>query len=132
VLRPIRTRWIKLVHRGLLRAMSQPTELPMAPEGCTLDDRRFDEQLDRYRRLDSTAISIEDGDAGLVIVFGAGVDLNLLDETVAVERGCCSFFTLDYDASTRRLSIGIDDPARADALAALASALRGPTPPSAR
>jgi hypothetical protein len=112
--------------------MSQPTELPMAPDGCTLDDYGLGEQLARYRRLGGAAVSIEDGDVGLVITFGADVDVDLLDETVAVERGCCSFLTLDYDGPARRLSIGIDDPARVDALAALASALRGSTPASAR
>jgi len=88
--------------------------------------------VDRYRRLGETAVSIQDGDARLVITFDADVDVGLLHETIAVERGCCSFFTLDYDASTRRLSIGIDDPARADALAALLSALRDSAPASGR
>ena len=96
----------------------------MAPGGCTLDDSGLGEQLDRYRRLAATAVTVQDGDAGLVIIFGVEVDVDLLAETVAVERGCCSFFTLDYDVSMRRLSIGIDDPSRVDALAALASALR--------
>ncbi|MFZ1996638.1 MAG: hypothetical protein WAU75_21170 [Solirubrobacteraceae bacterium] len=104
--------------------MSQPRDLPMAPAGCTLDDSGLGAQLDRYRKLGRTALSIEDGDAGLMITFGPDVDVDLLRETVAVERGCCSFFALDYDASARLLSIGIDDPARAGALAALASALR--------
>ncbi len=112
--------------------MSQPRDLPMAPASCTLDDGGLGAQLDRYRRLGGTAVSIEDGDARLVITFGVDVDTDLLNETVAVERGCCSFFTLDYDARARRLSIAIDDPARADALAALLSALRDSTPASAR
>jgi hypothetical protein len=102
----------------------------MAPAGCTLDDSGLGEQLDRYRRLGETAVSIQDGDARLVITFDADVDTDLLRETIAVERGCCSFFALDY--STRRLSIGIDDPARADALAALLSALRDSAPASGR
>jgi hypothetical protein len=104
--------------------MSAGRELPMAAAGCTLDDGRLSEQLDRYRRLGRAALTIEDSDARLVITFGAGVDIDLLEEAVAIERECCSFFTLDYDARARRLSIGIEDPARADALAMLASALR--------
>ncbi len=112
--------------------MSQPRDLPMAPDGCTLDDSALGQQLDRYRRLGATAISIESGDERLVITFGIDMDAELVQETVAVERGCCSFFTLVYDASARRLSIGIDDPARAGELAALAAALRDPTPASAR
>jgi hypothetical protein len=95
----------------------------MAPDGCTLDESGLGQQLDRYRRLGATALTIQDGDARLVITFGLDLDVELLLETVAIERGCCSFFTLDYDSSTRRLSIGIDDPARSDALAALTSVL---------
>jgi hypothetical protein len=112
----------------LLCAVSDQRELPMAPAGCTLDHGALGEQIDRYRRLGSAALSIEDRDARLVITFGADVDLDLLRETLAIERACCSFFTLDYDAATRRLSIGIDDPARADALTTLRCAVRGPQP----
>jgi hypothetical protein len=112
--------------------MTQPRELPMAPAGCALDDSGLGEQLDRYRRLGETAVSIQDGDAQLVITFGADVDIHLLRETIVIERGCCSFFALDYDPSARRLSIGIDDPARGDALRALLSALRTVGPPSTR
>jgi hypothetical protein len=112
----------------VLRDMSQRTELPMARADCTLDDDALGEQLDRYRRLGRTAVGIQDGDARLAITFGVDVDVDLLRETIAIERGCCSFFALDYDASTRRLSIGIDDPARGDALAVLLSALRDSTP----
>jgi hypothetical protein len=104
----------------------------MAPDGCTLDDSGLSEQLERYRRLGATAVTVQDSDAGLLITFGAGVDAGLVLETVTFERGCCSFFTLDYDPRARRLSIGIDDPARADALAALAAVLRDSAPGSAR
>jgi hypothetical protein len=111
--------------------MSQRRDLPMAPAGCTLDDSGLGEQLDRYRRLGARAVTVQDGDGGLVITFGVDVDVDLLRETVAIERACCSFFTLDYDASARRLSIGVDDPTRADALAVLLSALRDSMPTSA-
>jgi arsenate reductase len=106
------------------RAMTRPRDLPMAPAGCTLDDRGLGEQLDRYRRLGTTALRLQERELGLVVTFSAAADVDLIQETIAVERGCCSFFTLDYDAPARQLSIGVEDPARADALAALASALR--------
>ena len=113
---------------ALLRTMrSQPRELPMAPAGCTLDQGRLGEQLDRYQRLGRAAVSIHDGDAQLVITFGADLDSALLRETIAIERDCCSFLAIDYDESQRRLTIGIDDPAHDAALAALRSALRDPT-----
>jgi hypothetical protein len=116
----------------MLRAMSRPRELPMAPAGCTLDDRGLAEQLHRYRRLGETAASIQDYDARLVITFAANVDVNLLRETIAIESRCCSFFALDYEPSARRLSIGIDDPARGDALRAVLSSLRAAAPASTR
>ena len=115
----------------LFPVMTDHRALPMAPDGCTLDAGGLGEQVDRYRRLGAAAIAVQDGDAGLVITFGVDVDVDLLHQTIAVERGCCSFFTLDYDPSLRRLSIGVDDPARADALATLASALSESPPASA-
>ncbi len=104
----------------------------MAPAGCTLDDSGLAEQLDRYRQLGTTALRIQERELGLVVTFTAEVDVALLHETVAMERDCCSFFTLDYDASERRLSIAIDDPARGDALRSLLCALRGSPSPLAR
>lgn len=103
-------------------------ELPMAPADCTLDPVRLGEQLERYRRLGAAAGQIEPGDQELVVWFEDRVDLELLAATVATERECCSFFTLDYDASRRRLSIAVDDPTRRAALAALLGALSGETP----
>jgi len=112
--------------------MTQLGDLPMAPAGCNLDDSGLGAQLDRYRRLGAAAVSVRADDSGLTVTFGPDLDSELLRETVAIERGCCSFFSIGYDASTRRLSIGIDDPSRADALAVLASVLRGSTPASRR
>jgi len=105
-------------------AVAAPAELPMAPAGCTLDTRGLDQQLDRYRRLGTTAVSIDEQALRLVITFSEDVDVDLLRETVAIERSCCGFFALGYDAADRRLSIAIDDPTRGDALGALLSALR--------
>jgi hypothetical protein len=112
--------------------MTRPVDLPMAPSGCALDDRGLGEQLDRYRRLGTTALRLQERELALAVTFSAEVNVELIQETVAVERGCCSFFTLDYDGPARQLSIGVEDPARADALAALASALRDGMRASAR
>lgn len=46
------------VRCGLLRVMSDHRDLPMAPAGCTLDDSGLGQQLDRYRRLGETPVSI--------------------------------------------------------------------------
>jgi hypothetical protein len=113
-----------LVRRRLLPMNDRAgVELPMALTGCTLDASSLGEQLDRYRRLGQTALNIEQGELAAVITFGRGVDVALLNATVAIEAGCCSFFTLDYEPSERRLSIAIDDPARVGALRAVLSAL---------
>jgi hypothetical protein len=105
---------------------TQPRALPMAPAGCSLDDSRLVEQLDRYRRLGRMALSVREDEPGLLVTFGAEVDVDLLRETIAIERGCCSFLTFEYDPSDRRLSIVIDDPVRVDAVRALLAALRDP------
>jgi hypothetical protein len=119
------------VREGLLRSVSDPDthalgrpgELPMAPAGCILDDGSLAAQLARYRQLGTTADRVEGSELGLTVTFDEEVDVDLVHATIAIERGCCSFLTVDYDASSRRLSIGIDDPARAGALRALRSAL---------
>jgi hypothetical protein len=108
-------------------------ELSMAPAGCGLDARSLTVQLDRYRQLGTTATSMTQRDLELEVSFRADVDLDLLGETIATEQQCCSFFTLNYDASDRRLSISVDGPDRLDALKVLLSALRDPgTTSSAR
>jgi hypothetical protein len=99
-----------------------PRPLPMALTGCELDDRQLGEQLARYRHLSASVLRAERADLNARIYFDAHVDAHLLEETLAIERGCCSFFTLDYDSSDRVLSISTE-PARAGALSVLLSAL---------
>lgn len=106
-------------------------ELPMAPVDCTLDDRSLAIQLDRYRRLGRMAVRIQASERELQVTLGGDVDVDLVRETIGVERECCSFFAIDYDASECRLSVAIDDAARAGALRALLSALRDGTSPAA-
>jgi hypothetical protein len=55
--------------------VSDQRQLPMAPAGCSLEKNELEEQLDRYRRLGSKALSMEDRDARLVIAFSADVDV---------------------------------------------------------
>jgi hypothetical protein len=112
--------------------MNDDRPLPMAPAGCSLDETSLREQADRYRRLGEMALTIEDRETRLVVTFSVGVDTDLVRETLAIERSCCSFFTLDYNPSERRLSIGIDSTTRADALRALSVALRASAAAAAR
>lgn len=112
--------------------MSAPKdELPMAAVGCSLTDSGLVEQLDRYRTLGTAVTRITQQALGLLVWFDTSVDPALVSETIEIERGCCEFFTLDYDASERRLSITVDGPERLDALAALTSAVGGRAGPSA-
>jgi hypothetical protein len=100
-------------------------QLPMAPTDCTLNESDLAAQLDRYQRLGAAVQHVHQHPDELVVSFQDTIDPALLDETIATERSCCPFFLLDYDASERRLSITVGDPARRDALGALASALTG-------
>lgn len=100
----------------------KPQPLPMAPSGCELDDRQLAEQLARYRRLSGSVVSVERSAGSARVRFAQQVDSGLLDETLAIERGCCGFFTLDYDPSARVLSVATE-PEHADGLAILLTAL---------
>jgi hypothetical protein len=66
--------------------MTQTEDLPMAPSGCTLDERRLGEQLDRYRQLSTAALRLQERELELVVTFSADVDVDLLELTVATER----------------------------------------------
>jgi hypothetical protein len=105
-------------------------ELPMAAVGCTLAEGDLDEQVLRYRRLGAATTSIERRELGLTVRFESNVELALLEQTIAVERGCCSYLTIDYDTSERSLSISVDGPERIDVLDLIGSALRGASWPS--
>jgi hypothetical protein len=90
---------------------------------CSLDAAGGRAQADRYRRLGAAATEIEQRDSLLVATFGDQLDSRLLDETIAVERGCCPFFKIDYAAERRRLSITVERPDQRPALDALHHAL---------
>lgn len=89
-------------------------DLPMAAAGCSLDAPALAEQAERYVRLGAGACAIERQADRLRISFAPGVDQDLLRRTIDVERGCCSFLTLDYDASARQLTLSAE-PGRPDA-----------------
>jgi hypothetical protein len=105
--------------------MTAPIELPMSIADCGLDQDALGEQLARYRRLGAGATVTRSSPLVLTVRFDAEPDVELVRTTLAVERGCCSFFSLDYAVADQRLSIAVDDPARAAALDAIETALRG-------
>jgi hypothetical protein len=97
--------------------------LPMAADDCRLDDAGLRTQLDRYRRLGVHAITVELRGHELVVLFQSTLDVGMLEEALAVEQGCCSFFTIAYLAQSRRLSIAVSDARRLPVLDAIRSAL---------
>ncbi len=103
----------------------------MAVDDCALDDAGLRAQLDRYRRLGARVATAERRGLELVVVFEAPVDGELLEDTLAVERGCCSFFSIAYVPERQRLSIGVTDAARLPALEAIQTALTGQRRPPA-
>jgi hypothetical protein len=72
-------------------------------------------QLERYRRLARGARVAEHSRRHLAIELAETIDTRLVAEAVAVERECCSFFTVNWDRATRRLSFSVakaqDEPA---------------------
>ena len=96
--------------------------LPMAPSGCGLDDSQLAEQLARYRQLSASVLGVERDGPTTRIAFSQQVQTEVLEQTLAIERRCCSFFTLDYDTSQRVLAI-TTDPEHNHALSVLLTAL---------
>ena len=96
--------------------------LPMAPSGCALDDGQLTEQLAHYHHLSPGVLGVERDGPTARILFGEQVETHLLEQTLAIERGCCSFFTMNYDASRRVLAIATD-PDHSHALSVLLTAL---------
>ena len=103
--------------------MTRPAQpLPMAPFGCVLDDTQLAEQLARYRQLSGSVLDVDRDGNTARIVFSDQVETELMQHTLAIERSCCSFFTLDYDTSQRALTI-TTGPEHTAALSALLAAL---------
>ena len=77
--------------------------LPMAPSGCGLDDSQLAEQLARYRQLSNSVLGVDARRPdGARSSSSEPIETELLEQTLAIERGCCSFFTLDYDTVRTR------------------------------
>ena len=99
------------------------TELPMAISGCALNPADAAEQASRYARLAASATIVDRQERTLEITFSSAVDEDLLAATIAIERSCCGFLTIEYDPSIRRLSLRAGDANGTYALTAIRSAL---------
>jgi hypothetical protein len=98
------------------------TELPVIAE-CRLDLPGLRAQRERYRQLGEYLAGIDRGPRSFTVRFDPGVDSELVEETVTVERECCPFFELGFDAQQRRLTVSVQDPCQVLALDALLFAL---------
>jgi hypothetical protein len=96
--------------------------LPMAPR-CALDESELRSQLERYRQAGRDARLIERTPRRLIADLDESVDTVLVSETIAVERGCCPFFLIDWEPSRRRLSVSVSQATHEPALDAIAAAL---------
>jgi hypothetical protein len=97
-------------------------ELPLVAE-CRLDLDGLRAQRERYRGLGERVAGMEREPLSFAIQFDPAVDAALVAETVAVERDCCPFFELRFDAEARRLTVSVREPEQAPALDALLFAL---------
>src|SRR5262245_48413369 len=94
----------------------------MAPS-CALDESGLRSQLERYRQAGRNARLIERTRRSFVAVLDESVDPGLVAEAVAVERECCPFFALVWEAGRRRLTVSVTQAEHEPALDAIAFAL---------
>jgi hypothetical protein len=92
-------------------------------QACTLTPEEFRAQRARYAHVASAVeAGRREGDR-VEVRLSPSLDAGVLEELIAVERECCPFFTLSYDASARILGIGVEDPRYSRALDPIAEAL---------
>jgi hypothetical protein len=97
--------------------------LPLVATGCTLEPAQLHDQLERYRQLSRHTIGLQHEPGELVAQFSEDVPAGLVEQTLELERDCCSFLSIAYDRLNRRLTITTDAADRDATLAALFSAL---------
>jgi hypothetical protein len=94
----------------------------MAPS-CALDEAGLSLQLERYRRAGIGAHLVDRSRRSLAVRLDRDIDTALIEETLAVERECCPFFTLHWEPDRRRLTIAVSEVEHEPALDAIAFAL---------
>jgi len=94
----------------------------MAPS-CTLDPDGLRLQLERYNQAGARARLVNHTRRSLVVDLDEEVDTELVEKTIAIERACCPFFTLDWKPERRRLTVAVSQAEHEPALNAIAFAL---------
>ncbi|MGN6872930.1 MAG: hypothetical protein ACTHMY_31475 [Solirubrobacteraceae bacterium] len=95
----------------------------MNPAACSLDTDELAAQLERYHEIGRLAAGVEHESGRVVVWFVDDPPRALIARALEVERGCCSFFEIDYDPVTQRLAISADHPDHRPGVDAIASAL---------
>jgi hypothetical protein len=94
----------------------------MAPS-CALNETGLRLQFERYRHAGKGASLVDRTSRSLIVELDERVDASLVEATIAVERECCPFFTLDWQSVTRRLTVSVAEDGHERALDAIAFAL---------
>jgi hypothetical protein len=97
-------------------------ELPLA---CSLDETGMAAQRARYAIVARHVESLAHGERSLRARLDETLDGAVLRELIEVERECCPFFEIGYDAGDRLLSVSVSSDEHAPALQAIAHSLRG-------
>jgi hypothetical protein len=99
------------------------TDTPTPPAACSLSQTGMVDQAARYRRLAADVVAAHRSAWKLEIELAPDVDGANLAQLVRVERGCCPFLDISYDAGARLLSLSVHDRGHAPVLNALAAQL---------
>jgi hypothetical protein len=90
---------------------------------CGLDPEALGAQGRRYAQIGASVLEVKRSPRRLVVRLGPDADLTLVVETLRVERECCPFFELDFDAGRREMVIGVTAEENLTALDAIAHSL---------
>jgi hypothetical protein len=90
---------------------------------CALDAAGVEDQRARYEALSRSVKHIERTDGAVLVVFDRDLDREQLREALSVERDCCPFLELSFDAQSRRLRATVTAPDQLPALEAVAYGL---------
>ena len=91
---------------------------------CKLSVPELREQHARYRRVAQWVEELHREGGAVVARLSPQADRDLVRATVAIERECCPFFEIGYDAAERLLSVSVSSEEHAPALQAIAHSLR--------
>ncbi len=90
---------------------------------CCLGEAELQAQVERYRRAGRDAVVLQHNARRIELRLDPSVQPGLVEELLAVERGCCPFFELEWEIDTRRLAVSVSGAEQEGALAAVVGAL---------